>query len=91
LHFVTFVEHKEFLIELDGRRNSPINHGKIKSGLLDVRRASGQSLALFHKGLTIGGIDCLAQDTVEVVKRIMGLTNSIQFNLVALSPATEDD
>lgn len=37
LHFVTFVEHKGFLIELDGRRNSPINHGKIEKGLLDVR------------------------------------------------------
>ncbi|GAA5986409.1 hypothetical protein JCM10908_003743 [Rhodotorula pacifica] len=65
LHFVTFVEHNGFLIELDGRRNSPINHGKIKKDLLE--------------------------DTVEVVKRIMELTQSIQFNLVALSPATEDE
>lgn len=31
------------------------------------------------------------QDTVEVVKRIMELTQSIQFNLVALSPATDDE
>ncbi|GAA5906873.1 hypothetical protein JCM6882_006853 [Rhodosporidiobolus microsporus] len=35
LHFVTFVDHDGFLIELDGRRNSPINHGKIKTGLLE--------------------------------------------------------
>jgi ubiquitin carboxyl-terminal hydrolase L3 len=33
----------------------------------------------------------LLQDTVKVVKRIMDLTQSIQFNLVALSPATEED
>ncbi|GAA5868783.1 hypothetical protein JCM3774_003892 [Rhodotorula dairenensis] len=65
LHFVSFVEHNGYLIELDGRRNSPINHGKIKKDLLE--------------------------DTVEVVKRIMELTQSIQFNLVALSPATDDD
>ncbi|CEQ40560.1 SPOSA6832_02205, partial [Sporobolomyces salmonicolor] len=65
LHFVTFVDHNGYLIELDGRRNSPINHGKIEKGLLE--------------------------DTVEVVKRIIELTQSIQFNLVTLSPATEDD
>ncbi|GAA5981988.1 hypothetical protein JCM11641_006823 [Rhodosporidiobolus odoratus] len=35
LHFVTFVNHNGFLIELDGRRNSPINHGKIKTDLLE--------------------------------------------------------
>lgn len=65
LHFVTFVDHDGYLIELDGRRNSPINHGKIEKDLLE--------------------------DTVKVVKRIMDLTQSIQFNLVALSPATEED
>ncbi|GAA6049990.1 hypothetical protein JCM3770_001902 [Rhodotorula araucariae] len=65
LHFVTFVEHNGFLVELDGRRNSPVNHGKIEHGLLD--------------------------DTVAVVKRIMDLTQSIQFNLVALSPASNDE
>ncbi|GAA6063544.1 hypothetical protein JCM10212_004250, partial [Sporobolomyces blumeae] len=65
LHFVTFIEHKGNLIELDGRRNSPINHGKISVGLLE--------------------------DTVEVVKRIMELTQSIQFNLVTLGPASQDD
>ncbi|GAA5936104.1 hypothetical protein JCM3775_003582 [Rhodotorula graminis] len=66
LHFVTFVAHNGFLIELDGRRNSPVNHGKLTDkGLLD--------------------------DAVAVVRRIMDLTNSIQFNLVALSPAGEDD
>ncbi|BGP54693.1 hypothetical protein JCM8202_003200 [Rhodotorula sphaerocarpa] len=65
LHFVTFVEHKGALIELDGRRNSPINHGPIQEDLLN--------------------------DTVKVVKRIMELTQSIQFNLVALSPATDDE
>lgn len=37
LHFVTFVEHNGALIELDGRRNSPVNHGEIKEGLLEVR------------------------------------------------------
>ena len=36
LHFVTFVEHDGFLIELDGSRNSPVNHGKINKGLLEV-------------------------------------------------------
>ncbi|GAA5848878.1 hypothetical protein JCM9279_002973 [Rhodotorula babjevae] len=66
LHFVTFVAHNGFLIELDGRRNSPVNHGK-----------------LTDKGLL--------EDAVAVVRRIMDLTNSIQFNLVALSPAGEDD
>ncbi|GAA6009211.1 ubiquitin carboxyl-terminal hydrolase [Rhodotorula paludigena] len=65
LHFVSFVEHKGCLIELDGRRNSPVNHGEIKEGLLE--------------------------DTVAVVKRIIELTQSIQFNLVALSPATDED
>ncbi|POY74047.1 putative Ubiquitinyl hydrolase 1 [Rhodotorula taiwanensis] len=65
LHFVTFVDHNGYLIELDGRRNSPINHGKIEDDLLN--------------------------DTVKVVKRIMELTQSIQFNLVALSPATDDE
>ncbi|GAA6041846.1 hypothetical protein JCM8097_004504 [Rhodosporidiobolus ruineniae] len=65
LHFVTFVEHNGFLIELDGRRNSPINHGKIKAGLLE--------------------------DTVEYVKHIIELTQSIQFNLVTLGPAGEDE
>ncbi|SCZ95720.1 BZ3500_MvSof-1268-A1-R1_Chr8-1g09752 [Microbotryum saponariae] len=34
LHFRTFVEHKGNLIELDGRRNSPINRGKITMNLL---------------------------------------------------------
>ncbi|SCV70607.1 BQ2448_3369 [Microbotryum intermedium] len=34
LHFCTFVEHKGNLIELDGRRNSPINRGKITKDLL---------------------------------------------------------
>lgn len=66
LHFVTFVAHNGFLIELDGRRNSPVNHGK-----------------LTDKGLL--------EDAVAVVRRIMDLTNSIQFNLVALSPAGGDD
>ncbi|GAA5934322.1 hypothetical protein JCM10213_003763 [Rhodosporidiobolus nylandii] len=65
LHFVTFIDHDGYLIELDGRRNSPINHGKIKDGLLE--------------------------DTVEYVKRIIELTQSIQFNLVTLSPAPTDD
>ncbi|GAA5861868.1 hypothetical protein JCM8547_008580 [Rhodosporidiobolus lusitaniae] len=65
LHFVTFVDHNGFLIELDGRRNSPINHGKIKVGLLE--------------------------DTVGYVKHIIELTNSIQFNLVTLSPTPEDE
>ncbi|GJN89922.1 hypothetical protein Rhopal_002911-T1 [Rhodotorula paludigena] len=65
LHFVSFVEHKGCLIELDGRRNSPVNHGEIKEGLLE--------------------------DTVAVVKRIIELTQSIQFNLVALSPASDED
>ncbi|GAA5834196.1 hypothetical protein JCM11251_000568 [Rhodosporidiobolus azoricus] len=65
LHFVTFVDHNGFLIELDGRRNSPINHGKIKEGLLE--------------------------DTAEYVKRIIELTQSIQFNLVTLGPTPEDD
>ncbi|GAA5846901.1 hypothetical protein JCM3766R1_000836 [Sporobolomyces carnicolor] len=65
LHFVTFINHKDHLVELDGRRNSPINHGPIKVGLLE--------------------------DTVEVVKRIMELTKSIQFNLVTLGPASQDD
>lgn len=66
LHFVTFVAHNGFLIELDGRRNSPVNHGPLSDkGLLD--------------------------DAVQVVKRVMDLTGSIQFNLVALSPAGEDD
>ncbi|TNY18190.1 hypothetical protein DMC30DRAFT_380898 [Rhodotorula diobovata] len=66
LHFVTFVAHNGFLIELDGRRNSPVNHGPLSDkGLLD--------------------------DAVQVVKRVMELTGSIQFNLVALSPAGEDD
>lgn len=37
LHFVCFVDHQGSLIELDGRRNSPINHGPIKVGLLEVR------------------------------------------------------
>ncbi|GAA5956711.1 hypothetical protein JCM3765_005715 [Sporobolomyces pararoseus] len=65
LHFVTFINHNGNLIELDGRRNSPINHGAIKVGLLE--------------------------DTAEVVKRIMELTKSIQFNLVTLGPAANDD
>ncbi|GAA5840220.1 hypothetical protein JCM5353_007831 [Sporobolomyces roseus] len=65
LHFVTFIEHKGNLIELDGRRNSPINHGKIEVDLLE--------------------------DTVEVVKRIIEQTESIQFNLVTLGPAQAED
>ncbi|GAA5944490.1 ubiquitin carboxyl-terminal hydrolase [Sporobolomyces koalae] len=65
LHFVTFIEHKQHLIELDGRRNSPINHGPIKQSLLE--------------------------DTAEVVKNIIELTKSHQFNLVTLGPASEDD
>ncbi|GAA5886286.1 hypothetical protein JCM16303_003751 [Sporobolomyces ruberrimus] len=65
LHFVTFINHNGHLIELDGRRNSPINHGEIKVGLLE--------------------------DTVEVVKKIIELTKSHQFNLVTLGPASEDD
>lgn len=36
LHFVTFVNHKGYLVELDGRRPSPVNHGKIEVGLLEV-------------------------------------------------------
>ncbi|KAM0788648.1 hypothetical protein ACM66B_002750 [Microbotryomycetes sp. NB124-2] len=35
LHFLSFVEHKGNLIELDGRRESPVNHGKIQRGLLE--------------------------------------------------------
>ncbi|KAK4055796.1 ubiquitinyl hydrolase 1 [Microbotryomycetes sp. JL201] len=35
LHFLSFVEHKGNLIELDGRRESPVNHGKIEKGLLE--------------------------------------------------------
>ncbi|GAA5915502.1 ubiquitin carboxyl-terminal hydrolase [Sporobolomyces salmoneus] len=65
LHFVTFVNHKDHLIELDGRRNSPINHGPIKVGLLE--------------------------DTAEVVKNVIELTKSHQFNLVTLGPASQDD
>lgn len=42
LHFVAFVEHKGYLIELDGRRHSPVNHGPIRVGLLEVRVFSGQ-------------------------------------------------
>ncbi|KAK4056487.1 ubiquitinyl hydrolase 1 [Microbotryomycetes sp. JL221] len=34
LHFLSFVEHKGNLIELDGRRESPVNHGKIQHDLL---------------------------------------------------------
>ncbi|SGY41366.1 BQ5605_C003g02502 [Microbotryum silenes-dioicae] len=34
LHFCTFVEHKGNLIELDGRRNSPINRGRTTRNLL---------------------------------------------------------
>ncbi|GAA6018439.1 hypothetical protein JCM10207_000895 [Rhodosporidiobolus poonsookiae] len=64
LHFVTFINHRDHLIELDGRRNSPINHGPIKVGLLE--------------------------DTAEYVKRIIELTQSIQFNLIALGPPADD-
>ncbi|ORY91772.1 hypothetical protein BCR35DRAFT_299098 [Leucosporidium creatinivorum] len=65
LHFVTFIEHNGALIELDGRRNSPVNHGNIKEGLLE--------------------------DAAEVVKQIISLSDSIQFNVVTLSPTPEDD
>lgn len=44
LHFVTFIEHDGFLVELDGSRNSPVNHGKIKEGLLEVSDFSEVSL-----------------------------------------------
>lgn len=115
LHFVSFVEHNGSLIELDGRRNSPINHGKIKKDLLEVSSASpvvvpflssdhgragperGSALAEGMPGSPMfGGLTehsklSGVQDTVEVVKRIMELTQSIQFNLVALSPATDDE
>jgi ubiquitin carboxyl-terminal hydrolase L3 len=33
-HFLAFVEHEGNLIELDGRRESPVNHGSIGNGLL---------------------------------------------------------
>lgn len=65
LHFVAFVEHKGSLIELDGRRNSPVNHGPVGAGLLE--------------------------STAEVVKRIIAITQSIQFNLITLSPTPEED
>lgn len=65
LHFVSFVEHRGNLIELDGRRESPINHGPIREGLLE--------------------------DTAVVVRRIIEVTQSIQFNLVTLGPTPEED
>ncbi|KDE02285.1 hypothetical protein MVLG_07145 [Microbotryum lychnidis-dioicae p1A1 Lamole] len=64
LHFCTFVEHKGNLIELDGRRNSPINLGKISKDLL--------------------------QDTAVRVKKIIELSNSLEFNLITLNPTPED-
>ncbi|SCZ97787.1 BZ3500_MvSof-1268-A1-R1_Chr7-3g09588 [Microbotryum saponariae] len=64
LHFCTFVEHKGNLIELDGRRNSPINRGKITRNLL--------------------------QDTAVRVKKIIELSNSLEFNLITLNPTPED-
>ncbi|SGY54945.1 BQ5605_C006g03936 [Microbotryum silenes-dioicae] len=64
LHFCTFVEHKGNLIELDGRRNLPINLGKISKDLL--------------------------QDTAVRVKKIIELSNSLEFNLITLNPTPED-
>lgn len=103
LHFVTFVDHDGYLIELDGRRNSPINHGKIEKDLLKVRfnvgpgggekkkREAKTIRLMLTRARPPPPRTVLLQDTVKVVKRIMDLTQSIQFNLVALSPATEED
>lgn len=89
LHFVAFVDHKGFLIELDGRRNSPINHGKITVGLLEVRSLLPTKAECNR--LTKVLIKMNQQDTVEVVKKIIEITKSIQFNLVTLSPTPKDE
>lgn len=44
-HFVTFIEHKNHLIELKGDRETPLNHGPIQVGLLE---ASGTSLKSWY-------------------------------------------
>lgn len=65
LHFVAFVAHKGHLIELDGRRNSPVNHGLIEVDLL--------------------------RSTAALVQKIMAETDSLNFNLIVLSPTPDED
>jgi ubiquitin carboxyl-terminal hydrolase L3 len=85
LHFVAFINHDGSLIELDGRRNSPINHGKIVVDLLEVSHP---------RALTIFSIitdPSTGQDTVEVVKNVIEISGSLQFNLITLSPTPKDE
>jgi len=63
LHFSCFVPAKvdgvESIVELDGRRPGPINHGQIYGNFLE--------------------------SAVDVVKKYIELSKSIQFNLIALT------
>lgn len=47
LHFIYFVEVDNHLYELDGRRSSPINHGRC-SNFIEINKKMDRSRILQH-------------------------------------------
>lgn len=71
-HFASFVDHNGYLIELDGRRESPVNLGKIEVGLLEVSKWLARAVAA----------DGLLNRMAGRRRKGQGMDRNLQFNRV---------
>lgn len=79
LHFIAFVEVDGCLYELDGRKESPVNHGPTSRETLLQVQSAASSPPVSHTSGT--------QDACRIVKQFMARDpNNLNFNLMALAP-----
>ena len=88
LHFIAFVVKDGDLYELDGAKESPINHGSCSSDqLLEVFVYLFQT----NKKKFIIIIQICCQRTCDIVKKLIELNpEEVRFNLIGLAAANSD-
>lgn len=93
LHFIAFVEKDGCLYELDGRKDSPINHGKTTPDtLLEVSFSSPHPMHSYLSCVLTRAVQpapaptISAQDTATVIRGFMERDpGEVNFNVIALA------